>query len=200
LLASQDRGQLTAGGLMPLQIAQGLQQRGMHGRVYAFGRTTGKLQWQTPAFVSHHYLPPDQPTESPLFFFAANRQSNNKRTTNLLVLDRRTGRNVYEKELNGQAMSSEIAADISKHTTTLALFGDTNRSVTFEATDKPVAPEPPAQTGDVASRAANGPAGVADINLAEAIEAFRNTPRVLVPGGPVLPGAPIVVPAVRPPR
>jgi outer membrane protein assembly factor BamB len=200
LLASQDRGQITAGGLMPLQIAQGLQQRGMHGRMYAFGRATGKLQWQTPAFVSHHYLPPDQPTESPLFFFAANRQSNNKRTTNVLVLDRRTGRNVYEKELNGQAMSCDIAVDATKHLTTLALFGDTNRSLTFEATDQPVAPEPPAQTGDVASRAANRPAGVAEINLADAIEAFRNTPRVLAPAGAILPGPPAPVPPAAPGR
>jgi hypothetical protein len=41
LLASQERVQMTAGGLMPLQIAQALQQRGMHGRMYAFGRATG---------------------------------------------------------------------------------------------------------------------------------------------------------------
>jgi outer membrane protein assembly factor BamB/tetratricopeptide (TPR) repeat protein len=191
LLASQDRGQITAGGFMPLQIAQGLQQRGMHGRMYAFDGATGKLQWQTPAFVSHHYLPPEQPSESPLFFFVANRQSNNKRTTNLLVLDRRTGRNVYEKELNGQAMSCDIAADLTKQTTTLALFGDTNRSLTFQATDKPLAPEPPAQTGDVATRASNRPGIVTEINLADAIEAFRNTPRVLE-GNPV---APPVAPA-----
>jgi hypothetical protein len=113
------------------------------------------------------------------------------------VLDRRTGRNVYEKELNGQAMSCDIAADITKQTTTLALFGDTNRSLTFQATDKPLAPEPPAQTGDVASRAANRPAGVAEINLADAIEAFRNTPRVL-PAGPPLPVAPGNAPAAAP--
>jgi outer membrane protein assembly factor BamB len=196
LLASQDRGQMIPGGLMPLQ---GMQQRGVHGRMYAFDRGTGKLQWQTPAFISHHYLPSEQPTESPLFFFVAKRESNNRRTTNLLVLDRRTGRNVYQKELNGQAMSCEIAADSTKQTTTLALFGDTNRSLTFQATDQPLAPEPPAQTGDVATRAADRPAGVPEINLADAIEAFRNTPRVL-PGAPGAPPAPQAAPAAGPQR
>src|SRR5262249_19198203 len=96
LLASQEKNSASSNGLAAMTIYGGTPQRGMHGRVYAFSRETGKLQWQTPAFVSHHWLPPDQPTESPLLFFVASRNANNKLTTAVLALDRRTGRNVYE--------------------------------------------------------------------------------------------------------
>ena len=54
------------------------------------------------AFVSHHWLPPDQPAESPLLFFVASGKANNKTPTAVLALDRRTGRSVYENELAGQ--------------------------------------------------------------------------------------------------
>ena len=173
---------------MPLQMAQSLQLRGgMHGRMYAFVRSTGKLQWQSPAFVSHHFLPPDQPTESPLVMFVANRVANNKRTTGLLVLDRRTGRNVLEKELQGKSVSCDILVDPVKQTTLLALFGDTNRSITFQMTAIPLAPEPPAQTGEMASASANQPAGSVDASLGAAIELLRNGPRFLFPPAPVAP-------------
>src|SRR5207302_8799039 len=124
LLVSQQSTPAAGGGLTPLSIYGGSQQLGMHGRVYAFSRTTGKLQWQTPAFVSHHWLPPDQPNESPLLFFVANRQANNKLTTAVLALDRRTGSSVYENELPGITSTADIVADPVKQNETLMLIGN----------------------------------------------------------------------------
>ena len=191
LLASQESGPVGGGGLTPLPITSSLQQRGMHGRVYAFYRTTGKLQWQTPAFVSHHWLPPDQPPESPLLFFIGQRPANNKTPTAILALDRRTGRNVYENELAGPTtITCEITADPLKQTVTLGLVSPGTRNVVFQFTDKPLPPQPPAQTGEMASSsAARRPAS--DNSLGAAIELLR---RRLIPGQP----APADRPAARP--
>jgi outer membrane protein assembly factor BamB len=203
VLASQENGPAGNDGRQPLQSSQNSQFRGgMHGRVYAFNRPTGKLQWQSPAFVSHHFLPPDQPAESPLLMFVANRQANNKRTTNLLALDRHTGRNVYEKEHQGQSVTCDLVVDTTKQNTLLALFGDTNRFITFQATDKPVAPEPPAQTGEMASSSANRPRGDVDASLGAALELLRRGPGFFLPAGPrpapALPAVPAPAPPARP--
>lgn len=196
LLASQENAAAANSANSALQMAQSVPQRGMHGHTYAFSRATGKLQWQMPAFVSHHWLPADQPAESPLLMFVAGRQANSKLSTNLLVLDRRTGRNVYEKDLLGSSTSCDIVADPAKQTVTIGLFGQPNRSVTFQLTSKPMAPEPPAQTGEMASAAANRRSGTVDISLGEAIELLRNSPRNLFPGAP---GAPVFIPPVARP-
>ena len=196
LLASQESPAAANGGNTALQMAQSVPQRGMHGHTYAFDRETGKLQWQMPAFVSHHCLPADQPAESPLLMFVASRQANSKLSTSLLVLDRRTGRNVYEKDLLGSSLSCDIVADLVKQTATIGLFGQPNRSLTFQLTSKPMAPEPPAQTGEMASAAANRRPGTVDISLGEAIELLRNSPRNIFPGAPE---APVVLPPVARP-
>jgi outer membrane protein assembly factor BamB len=193
LLASQESTAMNSA----LNMGQSFPQRSMHGRTYAFDRETGKLQWQSPAFVSHHALPVDQPTESPLLVFVASRHLNNKLSTNVLVLDRRTGRNVYEKDLAGSFNSSDIFVDPAKDTATISLFGQPNRSIHFQMTANPLAPEPPAQTGEMASAAASRRAGNVDITLGDAIELLRNSPRNLFPPAP---GAPIVVPPQARPR
>jgi outer membrane protein assembly factor BamB len=172
LLASQEISPAGISGLAALQIYGGAQQKGMHGRVYAFSRETGKLQWQTPAFVSHHWLPPDQPTESPLLLFVASRNANNKLTTAVLALDRRSGRNVYQKEFDGMASNCDIMADPVKHSASL-LLGQTGRAVTFQFTDRPLAPEPPANTGETASAGGSRPAGAADRSLGPSIDLLR---------------------------
>jgi outer membrane protein assembly factor BamB len=189
LLASQGGAPAAPGGLTPLQIASN-PQLGMHGRVYAFKRATGKLQWQSPAFVSHHWLPPDQPTESPLFLFVASRNANNKLTTAVLALDRRTGRSVYENESPGMAMTCDATADPVKHIASLVLIGQNNRAVNFQFTDQPQPPEPPAQTGEMASVSAGQPPGTADNSLGAAIDLLRNGPRILFPPAAPRPPAP----------
>ena len=189
LLASQESNS-PSGGLTPLQLANS-SQRVMHGRVYAFNRTNGKLQWQSPAFVSHHCLPPDQPTESPLLLFVAVRQGGNKTATAILALDRRTGRKVYDEELGtGMTVTCEIAADPAKQAMSLALIGQSNRSFTFQFTDKPQPPQPPAQTGDMASSSAGRPAGTVDNSLGAAIELLRRGVNPAVLGPPAQPAAP----------
>jgi outer membrane protein assembly factor BamB len=176
LLASQEVAGGN-GGLMPLPISNGMPQRGMHGRAYAFRRATGKLQWPTPAFVAQHWLPPDQPTESPLLFFVAMRQNNNKTSTVILALDRRTGQIVYENELAGaMAVTCDVVADLPKRTVTLALVGGQgNRGVTFQFTDNPRPPQPPAQTGEMASTAAGRLPGVVDQTLGAAIQLLQGS-------------------------
>jgi outer membrane protein assembly factor BamB/tetratricopeptide (TPR) repeat protein len=186
LLASQESGPVGGGGLTPLPIISSLQQTGMHGRVYAFHRSSGKLQWQTPAFVSHHKLPPDQPTESPLLFFIGQRQTNNKTPTAILALDRRTGRNVYENELSGPTtVTCDITADPVKQTVTLGLVSSGTRNVTFHFTDKPLPPQPPAQTGEMASSARRSASS--DNTLGAAIELLK---RGLIPDSPPRPAPP----------
>jgi outer membrane protein assembly factor BamB len=171
LLASQDGGPSGGSTLQPLPIAGSMHAAAMHGRVYAFDRTTGKLAWQTAAFVSHHFLPPDQPTESPLLLFVAQRNANNKSSAAVLALDRRTGHGVYEKDLNGSpATTCEIAADAEKQTVTLSLIGQPARSVVFHFTDKPRPPQPPAQTGEMASSTAGRAPGMPVPGLGEAID------------------------------
>jgi outer membrane protein assembly factor BamB len=181
LLASQDNGPAGSNALSALPIYGGVSQLGMHGRVYAFSRMTGKLQWQTPAFVSHHWLPPDQPSESPLLFFIASRNANNKLTTAVLALDRRTGRNVYEKEFDGMASTCDIMADPVKQSTSLLLAGQTGRAISFQFTDRPLPPQPPAHTGETAS--ASRPSGAGDRSLGPAIDLLRRAQ-----GNPVAPG------------
>jgi outer membrane protein assembly factor BamB len=186
LLASQEGGAAAGGGLTPLTMATTMQ-RSMHGRVYAFSRSSGKLQWQSPAFVSHHCLPPDQPTESPLLLFVARREANNKNSTAVLALDRRTGRGVYETELaTAMTFTCEIVADLPKQAVTLSMIGQGNRAVTFQFTDKPLPPQPPAQTGEMASTSAGRLPGVADDSLGTAINLLSRGlhPGQLVPAGP----------------
>jgi outer membrane protein assembly factor BamB len=193
LLASHENGAAAGGGLTALPVLSGAQTRGMHGRVYAFDGSTGKLQWQSPAFVSHHWLPPDQPTESPLFFFVAIRQVNNKMATAILAIDRRTGSSVYENELNNaMAANCEITADPLKQTVSLALTGQANRTLLFQFTDKPVPPQPPAQTGEMASLSAGQLPGMADASLGDAIQLLNRglNPGILAPRPPQRAGPP----------
>jgi outer membrane protein assembly factor BamB len=154
LLASQASGPAATGGLSALQAYGGTQQQGMNGRVYAFSRNTGKLQWPAPALVKQHWLPPDQPSESPLLFFVANRQANNKLTTAVLVLDRRSGREVYANELPGIASTADIVVDPVKQNASLVLIGNGNRAVSFQFTEKPLPPQPPARSGETANNSA----------------------------------------------
>jgi hypothetical protein len=191
LLASQESGAPQPAAVQPLPIANSSQQNRMHGRVYAFHGETGKLQWQVPAFVAHHALPPDQPLESPLLFFAGTRQGNNNLATAVLVLDRRTGRSVYESDQKGaMAVTCDIVASLPDQTVTLSLIGQSNRAISFHLTDKPQPPQPPAQTGQMASSEAGQPPGTVDRTIEAAMGAIN---RGLNPGG-IFGGAQIIGP------
>jgi hypothetical protein len=207
LLASQEQGDPT-GNVMtqPLQMANNPLGR-MHGRVYAFHRASGKLQWQVPAFVAQHALPADQPSESPLLFFVRNRteagRGRTNATTSVLVLDRQSGRPVYENDavLPQVAANCDVAVDPAKNSVTLSLLGGNNKTLVFKLTDKPTPPEPPAQTGAVASNTAGQLPGAPEDAARAAVQLLNrglDPRRLLLPGGipRVVPAPPAPAPPV----
>jgi hypothetical protein len=162
--------------------------------VYAFDRGTGKLAWPAPAFVSQQFLPPDQPPESPLLVFVANRTdgrgAGNRPATAVLALDRRTGENVFEGDVGGPTAHCEVAADLVRHEVKLSLISSSSKTITFRLTNEPRPPAPPAQTGAMASRTAGQSQGAVDRSLGAAIELLQRgfappAPRPPPVGGPV---------------
>jgi outer membrane protein assembly factor BamB len=183
LLASQEAIP-TPQSVQPLPITNNVQQSRMHGRVYAFDRSTGRKQWLVPAVVAHHALPPDQPVESPLVLFVGMRQANNKMSTAVLALDRRTGEAIYQQDLaNAIAVTCDIIAEPTKSSVTLALIGQANRTLTFQFTSQPRPPTPPAQLGQVAGPGRQPLVGAVDLDVGEAIRALNRglSPKVLIP-------------------
>jgi outer membrane protein assembly factor BamB len=186
LLASQEVEQTNGILVQPLSNA-GSQQTRMHGRVYAFSRATGKLQWPVPAFVAQHCLPAEQPAESPFLIFVRNRmdasRGNGPTKASVLALDRRDGRVVYDGDVcPTPAASCDIFADPTKQLVNMTLFPQSNatKTVAFHLTDKPIAPQPPAQTGAMASDAAGRPAGAVDTTVGAAVDFLK---RNLLPPG-----------------
>ena len=190
----------------PIPTANSPQAR-VHGRAYAFARATGKLQWQVPGFVAMHCLPIDQPAETPLLLFVRNQTNvGGGRTTqsvSVLCLDKRDGRVVFDGPVtqNGTTASKashcDIIADPVKRTVTLALITQPSPcSLVFQVTDKPFPPQPPAQTGEVASETAGQPAGTVDPSIGRAIERINRGQNAdgLFPAPPPIRG---VAPAPR---
>jgi hypothetical protein len=86
----------------------------------------------------------------------------------------------------------DIITDPVKRTTTLALLTQPSpSSLVFHVTDKPFPPQPPAQTGEVASTSADQPPGVVDPSVGRAIERLNRggDPADLAPGAPAVRGA-----------
>jgi outer membrane protein assembly factor BamB len=223
LIASQEMTDSPDGMVVhPVTTLGGIQQNRVHGRVYAFDRRSGKSQWQVPAFVAQHCLPPDQPAESPLLVFVRNRTrtvgGNAARAAgSVLCLDRRDGRLVWdsdnetanERRIISQVNFCEIVADPAKWAVTLAVQSPpTGRAVTIQFTDQPTPPQPPAQTGELSSKSVGSLAGTVDrsidaafellnrgINPARLIPRAAPLPARAVPPGPQPPGAPAPAPA-----
>lgn len=165
LLASQESF-ATSQSVQPLPITNNVQQSRMHGRVYAFDRATGRPQWPVPAVVAQHALPPDQPVESPLLLFVGMRQANNKMSTAVLALDRRTGEAVYQGDLaNAIAVTCDIVAEPARQLVSLSLIGQSNRTLTFQFTSQPRPPQPPAQLGQAPGSSGGAWAGPVDLEL-----------------------------------
>lgn len=203
LIASQNNPSPPPGLLTePLQTMSTPQAR-VHGRVYAFSRATGKLQWQVPAFVAVHCLPTGQPTESPLLLFVRNQDdltkaAANKKSVSVLCLDKRDGRVVFDDSAGPKAQHCEIAVDPLKNTVTLSLFASPQgNTMVFQVTDKPAPPQPPAQTGDQASDKVGQLPGTVDPSVGAAIERLNRgeNPAALIPGARF-----VLPPAVAPPR
>jgi outer membrane protein assembly factor BamB len=183
----------------------------INGKVYAFDRTTGETQWQTPAFVAQHALPPDQPTESPVLVFARRKNvsrgaGSTSNVTSLLCLDRRDGSIIYEEDaFMGLASNCDIACNRETRTVVINVTGDGNRSLTLKFTDDPAPPKPPAQTGMMSSHTLGEKLGTAVDVATDIFRAFnpipgrnqngappgnRIPPPLRLPGGIPVPAAP----------
>lgn len=174
----------------------------VHGNVYAFDRATGATQWQTPAFVSQHALPPDQPTESPVLVFARLKRvfRSGSATSNIgsvLCLDRRDGSIVFEEDgFSGNANHCDTVVDRDTKTVVIQVSGsDGSRSLSLKFTDNPAPPRPPAQTGMMSSRSLGEQRGsVVDV-AADIFRALNQMPAGNRNGAP--PGIPIPLRGLR---
>ncbi len=185
----------------------------VHGKVYAFDRATGTAQWQTPAFVSQHALPPDQPTESPVLVFARRKNvsrgsGGGSNTSSLLCLDRRDGSIVFEDDaFLGVASTCDTTCDREARTVVINVSGDSSRTLTLKFTDNPAPPRPPAQLGQMSSRSLGEQRGsVVDV-AADIFRALNQMPGGGNPNGAPPPGIriPLRLPGglpvpVQPPR
>jgi outer membrane protein assembly factor BamB len=114
------------------------------GRIYAFDRTTGANQWQTPAIIDMHGYVAGQGSELPVLVFVRHvYEQNSQMKVSILCLDKRTGRAVYEEDgITGQAQGFEASADLEDRSVALQLVGQTR---VLKFTDEPTPPEPPYQ-------------------------------------------------------
>jgi outer membrane protein assembly factor BamB len=110
------------------------------GRVYAFDRHTGKLQWDTPAHISQYGLPLDQPSEVPVLTFlrqmVPTAGAPRRTLTSILCMDKRDGRVIFSKDdIPTTASSYAITGDIQQQTVSLQI---PNKTFTIRFTDKPI--------------------------------------------------------------
>lgn len=139
------------------------------GRLYAFDRATGQPSWQSPAYISQHGLPLDQPTELPLLVYLRHRSATTGRDTqtqtSVLCLDRRDGSPVLEADNIRMQQTNvyEFTGNRIDNSVALALTptrGAANaKHFVFKLTDEPAPPAPPVQTGAKSSLAENGLSG-----------------------------------------
>jgi outer membrane protein assembly factor BamB len=179
----------------------------VHGQLVAFDRQTGATQWPAAAFIAQHGLAAEQPNESPVLFFVRNVNTRagagtTRNSTSLLAIDKRDGRMIYNDDgFISQAFQSDILADPLRNTVsiTLSTYNRENRTLTVELTDKPVPPQPPAQTGSRSSLTAGELAGEVDRATAEAVQAMqREAQQGNNPGRVILPARNFRLPALPP--
>lgn len=137
------------------------------GRLYAFDRATGAPSWQTPAYVSQHGFPLDQPRELPLLTYLRHRSPTTGRdtqtTTSVLCLDRRDGslvvaeENIRMQQINVYEFIGNRLEDSVTLTLTPMRGSASAKHFRFRLTDQPAPPAPPAQMGAKSSVAANEP-------------------------------------------
>ena len=115
-------------------------------RLYALDRQ-GKPMWPRPAEVRDQHFLLSQPARLPVLVFACGRFEQRKdghmwTRTYVLGIDRRTGRVIYDKDIDNLTMTLDLVGDAEKKTVDLRMqIG----SVVLAFTDKPVV-LPPAGT------------------------------------------------------
>ena len=109
------------------------------GMIHGFDRQTGKKVYSTR--LEHKGLAYGQPYDLPILTFAANIQSQmrNAQTPhgNVMCLDKRNGRVIYEEDLPGPIGSVDVASDVDKHEVTIRTMKSSKRLV---FTDRAVPP------------------------------------------------------------
>lgn len=128
----------------------------MHGRLYAFDRANGKPLWPAPAFIDRWGLPLDQPSELPVITLMRTMtkvevSGTRSVRSSILTIDRRDGHICFDKaDIPFQINMVQIEADLAKRSVTMNIPNQKAYTLTF--TDRPSPPEPPVQTGKMASR------------------------------------------------
>jgi outer membrane protein assembly factor BamB len=124
----------------------------VNGKVYAFDRSTGALDWQTPAAVEGYGFAIHQPAELPAIWFVRSVFLKKARPqdaeASVLCIDRRDGRIVDQRHNipnSARTHSLSFNVDFGRATVRL-LLPKATVSVVF--TSEPVPPAPPAQATD----------------------------------------------------
>lgn len=108
------------------------------GMIHGFDRATGKKVFSTR--LEHKGLAFNQPYDLPILTFAANinSQMRNVQTPhgNVMCLDKRSGRVVYEEDLPGPIGAVDVTSDVDKHEILVRTLRSSKRLV---FTDRPVA-------------------------------------------------------------
>ncbi|HXT59763.1 MAG TPA: PQQ-binding-like beta-propeller repeat protein, partial [Pirellulales bacterium] len=111
------------------------------GMVHGFDRTTGQKVFSTR--LEHKGLSTSQPYDLPILTFAANihSQKGNVSTPhgNVMCLDKRNGRVLYEEDLPGPINMVDVSSDVDKHEVVVRTIKSSKRLV---FTDRPVAAPP----------------------------------------------------------
>lgn len=111
------------------------------GMIHGFDRQTGKKVYSTR--LEHKGLSNSQPYDLPILTFAANIQAHTRNAQtphgNVMCLDKRSGRVIYEEDLPGPIGSVDVACDVDKHEVLVRTMKSSKRLV---FTDRPVAAAP----------------------------------------------------------
>ncbi len=115
------------------------------GRIYAFDRATGQMQWPAPAAVEQQGLVLNQPDDLPVLTFLRTVISNGSQHGSALCLDKRNGRLLYGDDQMPQLITNyDISGDPKEKSVTVTAMP---QSITLKFSDSPIAPEPPYQAG-----------------------------------------------------
>ncbi len=135
-----------------------------HGSIHAIDRQQGALLWPSPARIDQNGLVSDIALESPVIVFAKVMKltnSNRLRVTSttapqgtMVVVDKATGRTLYEKYDFGMQLLTYCRVEVSPKSreVSVSIPAATFGGVRLIYTDQPRPPEPPAQSGNFTLR------------------------------------------------
>jgi outer membrane protein assembly factor BamB len=161
VFAGRDQYTLLVNDVVPQQdrrrinpVAGGLNNPAVfgNGRLYAFDSKTGRSLWRKPTEVLKQGIALRQPADLPALVFLSMPSGGGgrvaRRQGNLLCIDKRTGRELYQQTypLADGANGLQLSADVAKQTMSVATNG---KSFDLQFKDGPPPPEPPDAAGDL---------------------------------------------------